>query len=146
MFWTCGCSDLSIVATFLQSRNGYCSNHIACLCGAPVLYFLLRRLILALVGSLVYLPRLYYPICVSMPRTTFPLSVRVCMCVDRVVVLKCTVVYACMYLRLHCLFVCRPRPAPPLSAVLTEDEAATLIQAGYRGYIVSALGLLHNYV
>jgi hypothetical protein len=29
-----------------------------------------------------------------------------------------------------------PRPAPPLSAVLTEDEAATLIQAGYRGYIV----------
>lgn len=30
-----------------------------------------------------------------------------------------------------------PRPCLPLSAVLTEEEAAILIQSGYRGYRVS---------
>ena len=30
----------------------------------------------------------------------------------------------------------RPRPPLPLSATLTEEEAATIIQAHYRGYCV----------
>lgn len=38
---------------------------------------------------------------------------------------------------LHVL-LCSPRPPLPLSAIMTEEEAATLIQAGYRGYRVSA--------
>ena len=36
---------------------------------------------------------------------------------------------------------CRPRPALPLSATLTEDEAATIIQAHFRGYHVRSKNL-----
>ncbi len=34
-----------------------------------------------------------------------------------------------------CLCVCSPRPLLPLSATLTEDQAATIVQAVFRGYL-----------
>ena len=50
----------------------------------------------------------------------------VCACVWTAPAVTCSV--GCM--------LCSPRPPLPLSALLTEEEAALLIQAGYRAYRV----------
>ena len=43
------------------------------------------------------------------------------------------------FIRILPSLACSPRPALPLSATLTEDEAATIIQSFYRGYRVRCL-------
>lgn len=47
------------------------------------------------------------------------------------------IIMFCYVLSVYVLFLSSPRPPLPLSATLTETEAAIIIQACARGFIVS---------